>query len=82
MKKNYMIIDGSVRKMQPEITLEYMQEKYPERKIEKCCAPPSIKTMEKWASDCGSKTPCGCWVEPDGHCEHGNPSWLLALGFI
>ena len=22
----------------------------------------------------------GCEVEPDGHCEHGNPSLLLALG--
>ena len=24
----------------------------------------------------------GCIVEPDGHCEHGNPSVLLAMGLI
>lgn len=24
----------------------------------------------------------GCRVEPDGRCEHGNPSVLLALGVI
>ena len=24
----------------------------------------------------------GCFVEPDGHCPHGAPSLLLALGLI
>jgi hypothetical protein len=24
----------------------------------------------------------GCFVEPDGSCEHQQPSWLLALGLI
>jgi hypothetical protein len=24
----------------------------------------------------------GCYTEPDGHCEHGNPSALLALGVM
>jgi hypothetical protein len=24
----------------------------------------------------------GYWVEPDGTCEHGKPSWLLVLGFV
>jgi hypothetical protein len=24
----------------------------------------------------------GCTVEPDGHCPHGHPSWLLRLGMI
>ena len=24
----------------------------------------------------------GCEVEPDGHCPHGGPSLLLALGLI
>jgi len=82
MKKNYMLIDGSVRKMKPEITLEYMQSKYPEKQISLCCAPPSIKTMERWDNDGGCKTPCGCWVEPDGNCEHGNDSWIRIMGFI
>ena len=25
---------------------------------------------------------CGAMVEPDGHCEHGNPSVLLAKSLI
>ena len=24
----------------------------------------------------------GCWVEPDGVCPHGHPSWLLYWGLI
>jgi hypothetical protein len=24
----------------------------------------------------------GCYVEPDGVCEHGHPSWLLYWGYI
>ena len=23
-----------------------------------------------------------CFVEPDGHCEHGRPSWMLVMGVI
>ena len=31
---------------------------------------------------CEAACPHGCWVEPDGTCPHGNPSWLLKLGLI
>ena len=24
----------------------------------------------------------GCEVEPDGHCEHGKPSWMIVWGVI
>jgi hypothetical protein len=36
------------------------------------------------AIDCIVPACCECFaqVEPDGHCEHGNPSVLLALGVI
>ena len=31
----------------------------------------------------GCSALCGCFVEPDGHCErHNKPSFLLALGLI
>jgi hypothetical protein len=43
---------------------------------------PSIRTMQEWMSDGGAEATDGCWVEPDGTCEHGRPSWLLALGLI
>jgi hypothetical protein len=33
-------------------------------------------------SEGGCEALDGCWVEPDGTCEHGEPSWLLRLGYI
>ena len=43
---------------------------------------PSIATLERWLSESGCEATDGCWVEPDGRCEHGKPSWLLVLGLI
>jgi hypothetical protein len=45
---------------------------------------PSIEQLMRWESEggCEAAGPCGCWVEPDGRCEHGHPSWLRFLGFI
>lgn len=44
--------------------------------------PPSDDQIAAWMCDSICETPCGCQVEPDGHCEHGAPSWLLILGLI
>jgi hypothetical protein len=43
---------------------------------------PSITELERMASEGAVETTDGCVVEPDGTCEHGHPSWLLALGLI
>ena len=43
---------------------------------------PSIKTMWKWTCDGIAKATDGCKVEPDGHCPHGKPSWLIELGYL
>ena len=43
---------------------------------------PSIRTLEKWASDCGCESITGEWCEPDGYGSNGSPSWLLVLGYI
>jgi hypothetical protein len=40
---------------------------------------PSMACMERWHSDGGCNAVDGCWVEPDGECEHGYPSWLRAM---
>lgn len=44
--------------------------------------PPSLATMERWVSNGVAKATDGCRVEPDGHCQHGKPSWLIKLGYI
>lgn len=46
--------------------------------------PPDWETLEQWADEgvCEAACPHHCLVEPDGRCEHGNPSWLLKLGLI
>ena len=46
--------------------------------------PPDISTLMGWEAEGGCEAACphGCWVEADGTCPHGNPSWLLKLGLI
>lgn len=44
--------------------------------------PPSMATMQRWSNDGIAKATDGCKVEPDGTCPHGNPSWLLKLGYV
>ena len=45
---------------------------------------PSMAQLERWDREGGCEAACshGCWVEPDGTCEHGRRSWLLVLGMI
>jgi hypothetical protein len=44
---------------------------------------PSLKELQRQVEeDGGCEATDGCWVEPDGCCENGQPSWLLALGLI
>jgi hypothetical protein len=68
-----------VRSLRDGVTLEQYKIKFPDAIQVKV---PCVKTLEKWSSDCGCKTIDGCWVEPDGTCEHGFPSWLLAMNLI
>ena len=82
MKKNYMLINGRVKKIKPEITLQHMKDKYPDIKIEKCKTPPSEQTIKRWDNEGYCRTTDGCKVEPDGICSHGHESWLLVLGYI
>jgi len=43
---------------------------------------PDLSTLEEWMSDGGCEATDGCWVEPDGVCEHDARSWLLVMGLI
>jgi hypothetical protein len=44
---------------------------------------PSLEDLQRQLEeDGGSQATDGCVVEPDGTCEHHQPSWLLALGLI
>ena len=44
---------------------------------------PDLETLEAWMhEDGGCEATDGCWIEADGTCIHGYPSWLLALGLI
>lgn len=51
------------------------------RRWERTLKHPSLQTMERWSCDGVAKALDGCRVEPDGHCEHGFPSWILYLGY-
>ena len=80
MKKVKVYYKGRVRTLKEGVTFDYFQAKYPE--AVKVCRVPSIRTLEEWSNDCGCEAIDGCWVEPDGTCQHGQPSWLLAMGMI
>ena len=43
---------------------------------------PDIEELEGGMDDGGCEATDGCWVEPDGVCEHGHQSWLLRMGLI
>ena len=43
---------------------------------------PNIEQLIQWESEGGCEATDGCWVEPDGVCPDGYPSWLLYLGMI
>lgn len=71
--------EKGVRRLKEGITLEQYRTKHLDAiKVRK----PSMLTLTLWSRECGCKAIDGCWVEPDGTCEHGYDSWLLALGWI
>ena len=43
---------------------------------------PTVEDLMEWESDGGCESTDGCWVEPDGVCEHGCKSWLIVMGLI
>jgi hypothetical protein len=44
---------------------------------------PDLETIEEWMwEDAGCEATDGCWVEIDGRCPHGHPSWLRRLGLV
>ena len=44
---------------------------------------PDEEQLLEWLEEGGGcQALDGCWVEPDGQCPHGLPSWLRALRMI
>jgi hypothetical protein len=43
---------------------------------------PDLETLIAWEAEGGCESLDSCWVEPDGTCPHGCPSWLLVMGLI
>lgn len=42
---------------------------------------PDIATLKEWVRDTMGEAACPseCWIEHDGHCPHGYPSWVAVL---
>ena len=76
----YVLRDGQVRQLKEGIELKDYLARHPG--AESVGKPPSVEMLKEWNSDCGCEALDGCWVEPDGTCQHGKPSWLKALGWI
>jgi hypothetical protein len=90
MAKQYVVKDLGNRNfrlaaLKPGVVLATYLRKEAEagRKASPCKGvPPSLATLKQWTSDCVARATDGCRVEPDGVCDHGHPSWMLALGYI
>lgn len=70
------VVEGEVTEVTPVNTGESIAEP----KLE----PPDVERLIEWEAEGGCEAACPhhCWVEPNGTCTHGNPSWLLRLGLI
>jgi hypothetical protein len=44
--------------------------------------PPTFIQLQEWMDEGGCEATDGCWVAPDGICEHGCESWLVVLGLV
>ena len=89
MKTKVYSLERGLRTLKDGVTLDQYQEYLKKYQLEGVKYPkplkiriPSMKQLDHWSFDGICETPDGCKVEPDGHCGHGYPSWLLILGFI
>ena len=78
--KQYVMRAGIVRALKDGVDLkDYLAKNPTAYQVGK---PPTIATLTKWSNDGVAKAVDGCRVEPDGTCQHGKPSWILAMGLI
>lgn len=76
----YTYRSNQVRKLKEGANVGAYLERYPDAYL--IHKPLCVSTLEHWENEGYCKALDGCHVEPDGTCEHGKPSWLMALGMI
>src|ERR671911_215751 len=54
----------------------------PREEVNRMRRPSLAELQRQLEEEGGCEATDGCFVEPDGYCEHHQPSWLLALGLI
>jgi hypothetical protein len=86
-KKLYVYRSNRIQAIKDGITAQDLRnngyfERHPDAVI--CSGqPPSLETLGRWVSSGEARAIDGCsGIETDGTCEHGCPSWLLAMGYI
>ena len=55
---------------------------HPREEVNRMRRPSLEELRRQLEEDGGCEATDGCFVEPDGTCDHRQPSWLLALGLI
>ncbi len=81
MSKIHTYRAGRIRTLKDGVNITDYLLKHPDAIV--TTKPPCMATLEEWERKGSHKAIDGCrGIEPDGHCEHGHPSWLLALGYI
>jgi hypothetical protein len=54
----------------------------PRKEVNRMRCPSPLELQRQVEEDGSCEATDGCVVEPDGTCDHGQPSRLLALGLI
>ena len=80
MKKIRYYRAGRIRVLKDGVDYREYEKNHPDATRVECI--PSDSQLMDWSNDGGCEAIDGCWVEADGTCEHGAPSWLLAMGMI
>jgi len=75
--------DGTVRKLKDGLSKDQISAYFDRHPgAVECDSIPDMEALNEMAMDGICEAIDGCMVEPDGHCQHNLPSWLLALGCI
>jgi len=77
LKNRWVWRSGLLRTLQPGKDMEEYLRKYPD--AYPITQLPSITQLEYWYITDKAKAVDGCVCQAEAYCEHGQPSWLLAL---
>ena len=86
MSQIYLMDKKTLKAFKSHVTPDMIRERYKVKDLVKIDREdlPDVSELTEWNREGGCECcgPCACWIEPDGECAEGFPSWLRILGYI